>query len=66
MPSFRPIALLCATVLGLALHLSTAQPAQANGTPITIVLSYQKAISNFGPPNATGWPSWSPRRARSA
>jgi LPXTG-motif cell wall-anchored protein len=29
-------------------------PARANGTPITIVLSYLEGVSNWGPTNATG------------
>lgn len=42
-------------VLALVLALAgSAGPAQANGTPIRIVLSYLNGVSNFGPQNATG------------
>ena len=42
-------------VLGLALAVGApAGPAEANGTPIRIVLSYLNGVSNFGPQNATG------------
>jgi hypothetical protein len=55
MPSFRLAVLACAALLGLALALRTpVESVLANGTPITVVLSYQKGISNWGPVNATG------------
>jgi len=44
-----------ALALGIVGLLSFAsERVQANGTPVTIVLSYLDGVSNFGPRNATG------------
>lgn len=45
--------LAAAALLALGLLVPASQ-AQANGTPIRIVLSYLSGVSNFGPQNATG------------
>lgn len=38
----------------IAFSLIPAAPTEANGTPISIVLSYLSGVSNWGPTNATG------------
>jgi hypothetical protein len=45
---------LLAAALLFCLITVPAAPAQANGTPVRIVLSYLNGVSNFGPQNATG------------
>jgi hypothetical protein len=55
MPFLRLALLVGAAALGFTLGLAaTAGSALANGTPITVILSYQKGISSWGPTNATG------------
>ena len=41
-------------VIALSAGLARQSTAQANGTPVTIVLSYLEGVSNTGPTNATG------------